>query len=99
MSEARAWIKRAAPTTQFAPARFDSPEAALDFVYKVYRAGAVEVTVVEGGDALNLVLPADAELRAHVIEVCNVERERIGMAALADEGQRDVTLSWDGVPA
>jgi len=97
--EARAWIKGAGPAAQFAPARFGSPEAALDFVYKIYRAGAVEVTVVEGGHALDIVLPADVDLRAHVIEVCNTERERAGIPALTDDGQHHVTLSWDGVPA
>ena len=98
-TEARAWIKRAAGTVQFAPARFASPEAALDFVYKIYRAGAVEVSVIDDGAALNVALPADAELRAHVIEVCNLERERAGAATLADTGQSDVVLTWDGVPA
>jgi len=98
-SEARAWIKRAAPAARFAPARFGSPEAALDFVYKIYRAGAVEVTVAQDGNALNIALPPDEELRGHLIDVCNVERERIGALALSDEGQNEVTLSWDGVPA
>jgi hypothetical protein len=99
VTEARDWIKSAAPAVQFAPARFDSAEAALDFVYKVYRAGAVEVTVVAGGTALNIVLPSDTELRAHVIEVCNLERERAGVATVADIGQAELILTWDGVPA
>ena len=99
VSEGRAWIKGAAPAAQFAPTRFESAGAALDFVYKIYRAGALEVTVVGDGAALNIALPEDAELRAHVIEVCNVERERVGAASLSDRGQRDVILSWDGVPA
>ena len=99
VSEARAWIKGAAPAAQFAPTRFESAGAALDFVYKIYRAGALEVTVVEAGHALNIVLPADMELRTSVIDVCNVERERSGTAALSDEGQQHITLSWDGVPA
>lgn len=100
-SEARAWIKRAGSASQFAPTRFDSPEAALDFVYKIYRAGAVvvTVTVAEAGEALRIDLPADTELRAQVIEMCNVERERVGAATLSDDGQGDILLSWDGVPA
>jgi len=97
VTEARDWIKRAAGSVQFAPARFESPEAALDFVYKIYRAGAVEISVVDGGIGLDIVLPTDAELRSHVIEVCNLERERTGAATLADSGQGSVVLTWEGV--
>lgn len=98
-SEARAWIKRAAPEARFAPERFPTAGEALDFVYKIYRAGAVLVSVDDGGGALRVDLPEDTELRAGVLSVCNAERERSGATPLHDRGQRDVVLSWDAVPA
>ena len=92
--EARAWIKSAG---QFAPSRFDSREEALDFVYKLYRCGAVIVSVHDKHTLL-VEMPEDDAFRVRVFEVCNGELSRGGGQVLSDDGQATIELCFGGTP-
>ena len=91
--EARAWIKS---TGRFAPSRFESREEALDFVYKLYRSGAIVVSVSDAC-TLNIELPDDEYFRDRILTVCNDELERRGGGAVLDSGQSTVEINWSGV--
>jgi hypothetical protein len=90
--EARAWIKS---TGRFAPERFESREEALDFVYKLYRSGAVVVAV---NDATSLVveLPTEREDRDRLLSVCRTELEQGPCGTLRETGRNTIELVFAG---
>lgn len=97
--EARTWIKSSRHPTPLAPGRFPDAGDALDFVYKLYRAGAVEVFIDDDGGSdsarsLLVELPDEPERRAALFDICNHERIRAGQDDIEDDGQQSVALRW-----
>lgn len=98
--EAREWLKNLSDGSAFVPRRFHSTGEALDFVYKLYRAGAVEVRVPAADPrSFEVSLPTEALFRDGVLDVCNVERAHCGTAPVTDQGQTTLRISWEGIAA
>ena len=88
--EARAWIQTCG---KFAPSRFASSEDALDFIYKLYRCGAV-VVAVHDSQTLMVHLPDEDDFRYRLISLCNGELAREGHEILSDTGQPTIDICF-----
>jgi hypothetical protein len=108
--EARSWITDN-PTTipPFAGNRFESRQEALEFVDKLYSAGAEEVYVTsicseewrirEYGspyaDRLIVILPSDKQKRSNIFTIYIEETQKEGLEADLDTGQKELLFWWD----
>ena len=90
--EARAWIQASG---QFAPSRFASREDALDFVYRLYRSGAV-VVAVHDTQTLTIQLPDEEDFRNRILSVCNDELAKEGREVVSDTGQPTIEICFAG---
>jgi hypothetical protein len=93
--EARAWLKTEAGQGAFAEHEMTAREAER-LVLRLYRAGALQVTVsFFGGDVngFQIELPLDGERRADIFEVARRVHRRFGLALFEDEAQ-DVITVW-----
>jgi hypothetical protein len=97
--EARAWLKAAQANGRFRSSRFSGVEEALDFVYKLYRGGAVNVWVdasLNGpSGALVVELPEDHDYRARLLEIVNSEAARLGTPLAREQGQPTLEIRWE----
>lgn len=99
--EARAWLKSSQHPEPLAPSRFPDAGEALDFVYKLYRAGAIEVSI-DGLDAsedapahaLLIEIPDEPDQRSALFDICNHESSRLGDESQEDNGQSTIRLDW-----
>ena len=88
--EARAWIQASG---KFAPSRFASREDALDFVYKLYRSGAV-VVAVQDTQTLMIQLPDEEDFRKLILSLCNGELAKDGRDVVPDTGQPTIEICF-----
>lgn len=97
--EARAWLKATQANGSFRSSRFSGVEEALDFVYKLYRGGAVNVWIdapVNGpSPTLVIEMPQDTDYRARLLEVLNSEAARRGSPLSREEGQGNIEIRWE----
>jgi hypothetical protein len=97
--EARAWLKAAQANGRFRSNRFSGVEEALDFVYKLYRGGALNVWIdasLNGASsALVVELPGDHDYRARLLEIVNSEASRRGSRLAREQGQATLEIPWE----
>ncbi len=107
--EARTWLKDNPNPYAFAGNRFETKQEALDFIERLYSAGAVTVYVTnthnedwrikqEGGpyaDTLIVKLPTDPQKRRVIFRINSEEAQKEGFAPDADTGQNELLFWWD----
>ena len=109
--EARQWLKSSKNAAALASNRFDSTQKAVEFVERLYNAGAVRVAVFpdtimsdqmtlqeEGGpyaDTIAVELPRDPSRRAQVMAICQIEFSREGTNDAEAVSGDYVCLFWD----
>jgi hypothetical protein len=109
--EALTWLASTPNLFALASYRFESTEAAIEFVQGLYRAGAQHVAIAqdcirddpatlkaEGGpwaDRLWVTLPDDAQKAQPVIQLCRQEVENEGFLFRESAGEEDIFLWWD----
>ncbi len=107
--EAQSWIDRNQNISPLAGNRFNTKEESMQFIEKLYEAGAEGVYVVnvyedemtlkdEGGpyaDSLVLILPNEKEKRKMLFNIYAQESKREGFDSESDYGQRELFFWWD----
>jgi hypothetical protein len=109
--EALTWLASTPNPFALASNRFESTEAAIEFVQGLYRAGAQHVAIAqdcirddpatlkaEGGpwaDGLWVTLPDDAQKAQTVTQICRQEVESEGFPFHKSAGEKDIFLWWD----
>lgn len=109
--EALTWLASNQNSFALASNRFDSTEAAIEFVQGLYRAGAKLVAIAqdcirddpatlkaEGGpwaDGLWVTLPDDVQNAQPLVQICRQEAEREGFPFHESASEKDIFLWWD----
>ncbi len=107
--EAQSWISRNQNISPLAGNRFSTKEEAIQFIEKLYEAGAEGVYVVnvyedemtlkdEGGpyaDSLVVILPNEKEKREMLFNIYAQESKKEGFDSESDYGQKELFFWWD----
>ncbi len=103
--EALSWLKKNRGESALASNRFGETQNAINFVKKLYDAGAVRVVVPEASitadevetyaDALVVTLPDDAAKSERVWKICAEEIRRQGENPESTKGEKQIFLWWD----
>lgn len=103
--EALQWLRQNKNESALASNRFLGTENAVRFVQQLYDAGAAGVIIPNDcieqepdgpyADALAVKLPADAEKRKRVWEICAKEIKREGFSPKEQAGEDEIFLWWD----
>jgi len=107
--EALEWLNGNSNPSPLASNRFGEKENAVEFVEKLYAAGASAVYVVnpdrsetvlqdEGGpyaDSLVVLLPDEKARRKELFDIYNTESSREGFDGIGDMGQKELFFWWD----